>query len=125
MKSKVLTSDGLKGLKKPRPWMALSRVAVNSSSDISIKKPVVVSGVELRRLEAKIQALRDDLYAAHLKVRSLLKKAKAKRRRTRDTRKKQQARIVGRNKTASKSGSPFLTPNAWLELSKTERGVSG
>jgi hypothetical protein len=88
-------------------------------SDISIKKPVIVSGVELRSLEAKVQALRDDLYAAHLKVRSLLKKAKDKT--ANNTRKKQQARIVGRNKTASKTDSPFVTPNAWLELSKTEK----
>jgi hypothetical protein len=75
MKSKELTLDGLKGLKKPRPWTALSRVAVKNSSDISIKKPVVVSDRELGRLEAKIQAVRDGLHAAHLKVRSLLKKA--------------------------------------------------
>jgi hypothetical protein len=86
-------------------------------SDISIKKPVIVSGVELRSLEAKVQALRDDLYAAHLKVRSLLKKAKGET--AKNTRKKQQVRIVGRNKGASKNDSPFVTPNAWLELSKT------
>jgi hypothetical protein len=113
MKSKELTLDGLKCLVKPRPWMALSRVAVNNSSDISSKKPVVVSGVELRRLKAKIQALRDDLYAAHLKVRALLKNAKGET--AKNTRKTQQVRIVGRNKTASKTGSPFVTPNAWLE----------
>jgi hypothetical protein len=119
MKSKDLTLDGLKCLVKPRPWMALSRVAVKNSSDISIKKPVVASGVELSRLEAKVQALRGDLYATQLIVRSLLKKVKGKT--ANNARKKQQARIVGRTKDSSKSGSPFLTPNAWLNLSKTEK----
>jgi hypothetical protein len=94
-------------------------VAVKNSSDISIKKPVVVSDGELGRLEAKIQAVRDDLYAAHLKVRALLKKAKGET--AKNTRKKQQARVVGRNKGASKTDSPFVTPNAWLELSTTEK----
>jgi hypothetical protein len=76
MKSKELTLDGLKRVVKPMPWKALSRVACGSQSHISIKEPVVVSGRELTRLEAKIQAVRDDLHAAHLIVRSLLKKAK-------------------------------------------------
>jgi hypothetical protein len=119
MESKLLTLDGLKGLKQPRPWKALSRVACDNQSDISIKEPVVVSGRELTRLEAKIQAVRDDLHAAHLKVRALLKNAKGET--AKNTRKKQQARVVGRNKGASKSDSPFVTPNAWLELSKTEK----
>jgi hypothetical protein len=83
------------------------------------KEPVVVSGRELSRLEAKIQVVRDDLHAARLKVRSLLKKTTGKT--VNNMRKKQQARIVGRNNGASKSGSPFVTPNAWLELSKTEK----
>ena len=76
MKSKLLTLDGLKGLNPPRPWKALSRVACENQSHISIKEPVVVSDRELIRLEAKIQAVRGDLHAAHLKVRALLKKAK-------------------------------------------------
>ena len=119
MKSKELTLDGLKRVVKPMPWKALSRVACDNQSDISIKEPVVVSGRELSRLEAKIQAVRDDLHAAHLKVRALLKNAKGET--ANNTRKKQQARIVGRAKDSSKSYSPFVTPNAWLELSKTEK----
>jgi hypothetical protein len=58
MKSKLLTLDGLKGLNPPRPWKALARVACENQSHISIKEPVVVSGRELSRLEAKIQAVR-------------------------------------------------------------------
>ena len=58
MKSKELTLDGLKRCVKPMPWKALSRVACDNQSDIGIKEPVVVSGRELSRLEAKIQAVR-------------------------------------------------------------------
>jgi hypothetical protein len=119
MKSKLLTLDGLKGLNPPRPWKALSRVACENQSHISIKEPVVVSGRELSRLEAKIQAVRDDRHAARLKVRALLKKSAGKP--VNSMRKKQQARVVGRAKNSSKSDSPFVTPNAWLELSKTEK----
>jgi hypothetical protein len=119
MKSKELTLDGLKRCVKPMPWKALSRVACDNQSGISIKEPVVVSGRELTRLEAKIQAVRDDLHAAHLKVRALLKKSGGKT--VNNMKKKQQARIVGRAKNSSKSDSPFVTPNAWLELSKTEK----
>jgi hypothetical protein len=122
MKSKELTLDALKVLNPPRPWKALSRVACENQSYISIKEPVVVSGRELSRLEeAKIQAVRDDLHAARLKVRSLLKKTTGKT--ANNTRKKQQARIVGRNKGASKSDWLSVC-NKWPKLIPSAKHAS-